>query len=59
VGGKRQQRQQGKRIARANQKLTKEQIEIALNSFYSIKNPKELCELLYPPHQVHISRIRN
>jgi RNA-directed DNA polymerase len=46
VGGKRQQRQQGKRIARANQKLTKEQIEIALNSFYSIKNPKELCELL-------------
>ena len=46
MGGKRQRRPQGKIIKRANQKLTKEQVDIALNEFYSIKSPKELCKLL-------------
>ncbi len=46
MGGKRQRRFQGSKIARADQKLTEEQLVIAISEFYSLKTPEELCKLL-------------
>lgn len=55
MGGKRQHREQGNRKERANQKLTEEQIEFAINKFYSIETPSELCELLHVSHDQLLS----
>ncbi len=46
MGGKRQNRKQGNKEYRVNQKLTNEQIDLASTNFLAINSSDELCDLL-------------